>query len=162
MKLSCCQWGLDEGVGPLRYWHRFLKNENLGSPKPIGALANLGFQFVDICPTMQTTSDAKSSLQVHGCLLPFPFHEAPPESSFDSEDEDRVAPVENHTSQGIEHAAKLGAEYAYVVPPKHKDQDTLPILSQRYRHWRARTKTRTQDSHRALPGYGPTHGQDPP
>ena len=44
-----------------------------------------------------------------------------------------VAPMENHVHQGIEHAAKLGAECAYVVPPKPKDQDMLPILSQRYR-----------------------------
>ena len=134
MKLSCCQWGLDEGVGPLRYWHRFRKTR-ISEAQSLSALANLGFQFVDICPTMQTTSDAKSSLaslSMDVCCLSL-SHEAPPESSFDSEDEDRVAPVENHTSQGIEHAAKLGAEYAYVVPPKHKDQDTLPILSQRYR-----------------------------
>ncbi len=132
--LSCCQWGLDEGSGLLRRWRRF-RQTRIPESKSLSSLADLGFKSVDICPKMQRAPDAKSALANLGmdvCCLSL-SHEAPPDSSFDSEDEDWVAPVENHTSQGIEHAAKLGAEYAYVVPPKPKDQDTLPILSQRYR-----------------------------
>ncbi len=98
-------------------------------------LADLGFKSVDICPTMQKTKDATSAL-ANFCLdvrcLSL-SHEAPPNSSFDSDDDDTVAPMENHVHQGIQHAAELGAECAYVVPPKPKGQDTLPILSKRYR-----------------------------
>ena len=134
MKLSCCQWGLDEGTGPLRYWRRFRKTR-IPESKSLSSLAQLGFAHVDIFPKMQRSDTARSALTDLGidvCCLSL-SHEAPPDSSFDSEDEDWVAPLENHTRRGIEHAAKLGAECAYVVPPKPKDQDTLPILSQRYR-----------------------------
>lgn len=134
MKLSCCQWGLDEGSGPLRRWRR-LRRTRIPESRSLALLADLGFKSVDICPTMQKTKDATSALANLGldvrCLSL--SHEAPPNSSFDSDDDDWVAPVKQQTSRGIEHAAKLGAECAYVVPPKPKGQDTLPILSQRYR-----------------------------
>ncbi len=80
----------------------------------------------------ETARSVLSTLGMDVCCLSL-SHEAPPNTSFDSEDDDWVAPVENHTRQGIEHAAKLGAECVYVVPPKPKIQDTLPILAQHYR-----------------------------
>ena len=134
MKLSYCQWGLDEGFGPLRLWRR-LRRTRIPEPRSLALLADLGFHSVDISPTMQKTGDATSTLSnldMDVCCLSL-SHEAPLNSSFDSDDDSVVAPMENHVHQGIRHAAKLGARYAYVVPPKPKDQDTLPILSQRYR-----------------------------
>ena len=134
MKLSCCQWGLDEGVGPMRYWHRFRKTR-IPESESLFSLAKLGFAHVDICPKMLRSSGARSALADLGmdvCCLSL-SHEAPPNSAFDSDDDKWVDPIENHTRQGIEHAAQLGASCAYVVPPKPKDQNTLPLLSQRYK-----------------------------
>ena len=134
IKLSCCQWGLDEGTGPLRYWRR-VRRTRIPETRSLPTLAKLGFRSVDVCPTMQTTPTAKSALENLGlevCCLSL-SHEAPPNSSFDSDDDDEVEPVEKHTHQAIEHAAKLGADFAYLVPPKPKNLDTLPILSENYR-----------------------------
>ena len=134
MKLSCCLWGLDEGTGLMRRWRRY-RQMRIRESKSLSSVADLGFKSVDICPTMQRSQKAKSALADLGfevCCLSL-SHEAPSNSSFDSDDDDWVAPVENHTRRGIEHAAKLGAECAYVVPPKPKDHDTLPILAQHYR-----------------------------
>ena len=60
-------------------------------------------------------------------------HEAPPNSSFDSDVDKAVEPIKKHTRQAIDHASSLGAECAYVVPPKPKNLDTLSILSENYR-----------------------------
>ena len=118
----------------MRYWHRFRKTR-IPESESLFSLAKLGFAHVDICPKMLRSSGARSALADLGmdvCCLSL-SHEAPPNSAFDSDDDKWVDPIENHTRQGIEHAAQLGASCAYVVPPKPKDQNTLPILSQRYK-----------------------------
>lgn len=98
-------------------------------------MSKLGFNFVDLCPSMQRSQEAKSTLADLGfevCCLSL-SHEAPPNSSFASDDDEAVEPVKQHTQKAIEHAASLGAECAYVVPPKPTDKDTLSTLAQRYR-----------------------------
>lgn len=47
----------------------------------------------------ETTRYVLSTLGMDVCCLSL-SHEAPPNTSFDSEDDDWVAPVENHTRQG--------------------------------------------------------------
>lgn len=121
MKLSCCLWGLNERPGAT-------ESNNLE------LLATLGFGMVDICPSMQKSAETKTKLnelglQV-GCISI--SHEAPPESTFDTDDEEKRYPLIRHTTEAINHASEIGADYTYVVPGPFINETTYTHYAEQY------------------------------
>lgn len=133
MKLSCCIWALNEGTGPFRKWRRYT-GQRVGVSENLRRLSRLGFRSVDICPSMlrsPTTQSLLESLKLEvSCISA--SHEAPKNSTFDSEDSLRVDPIVDHAKCAIAHAADLGAAYSYVVPGPIVDRKTLIRYADRY------------------------------
>jgi len=126
MNLSCFVSALDEGSGPLRYWRRF-RHSRVAESKNLKKLAGLGFRVVDICSSMQKSPEANSSLKALemkvSCVAL--TRGAPPGAAFDSDDPERVCAMVQHTNQALDHAAYIGAGWAYIVPELPGDEMTL-------------------------------------
>lgn len=133
MKLSCCIWGLDEGTGLLRYWRRF-RGQRLDLSQSLRQLAELGFHYADITPSMLRSKETQSSLGEYSltvnCLSA--CHEAPKGGTLDSDEPSRINPMTHHLEDGIAHAASLGATFSYFVPGPLVDENTLQRHAQSY------------------------------
>lgn len=121
MRLSCCLWGLSERPGAT-------ESDNMEQ------LAHLGFEAIDICPSMQKSAQAKTKLkelklQV-GCISI--SHEAPAGSTFDTDDEEQRNPLIRHTTAAINHASETGAVYTYVVPGSFQNDSTYGNYAEHY------------------------------
>jgi sugar phosphate isomerase/epimerase len=90
-------------------------------------LAGLGFHTVDICPSMQQSDQARAALKALELEVTCVSisHEAPLDSTFDSDDLRRVDSMVQHTQTGLKHALEVGAGCAYVVPGRTIDKHSL-------------------------------------
>ena len=110
MHLSCCIWAL---TGP--------EDENLQK------MADLGFSWIDIQPSMLATAQRQALAQKLGlsvsCMgVSFGM---PEDAALDSPDADARAAALTHTSSALAHAASLGASAAYIVPGPDGSADAL-------------------------------------
>jgi sugar phosphate isomerase/epimerase len=123
MKLSCCIWALDREWG----------GSDL-EPEKLQRVFELGFKSIDVCPSNQTSERAKSALTALGLEISCVSlsHEAPEESTFDSEDMNHVHSLVHHTNTALDYASDIGAGCAYVVPGPPIDKRTKSRYADKY------------------------------
>lgn len=117
MKLSCCIWALSE---PEAIAHRQLKD--------------LGFTAFDIRPTLLRSDEAdasRKSLDFDLCCIAL-THERPEGAKIDTDDRDRVKLAIDHCKDGLDHAARRGLQWSYVVPEPHVDDRTPERYAEHY------------------------------
>lgn len=133
MRLSCCIWALDEGTGPYRLWRRYGR-QRANLDQSLKQVAAMGFRNVDICPSMLSDEGSQSVLKNLNlrvsCISA--SHEAPARSTFDSDDAADLDPMVAHVNAAVLHAARLGAEFTYVVPGKPIDDHSLSRHAKHY------------------------------
>jgi hydroxypyruvate isomerase len=102
--------------------------------KSLNQLAELGFNAVDISPSMQKTPTAKATLQALGLEVACVAisHEAPSGETFDSDDPNRVNPLVQYMNQALDHAADIGAGWTYVLPGQLGNDRTLTRLGDHF------------------------------
>ena len=104
--ISCCAWALegDEADGLER-------------------LARAGLRSVDVRPSMLRGAEVEARRRDLGlrvsCVAA--SHEMPAGAAFDSDDPAAVESACLHVEDALDHAAALGAPWAYVVPEAPRD-----------------------------------------
>lgn len=134
MKLSCCVWALDYGKNGLLRFFRKRFGRVVSESLMLEAMAELGFQSVDIQPTMQRSESSRSALQSLGLNITCVSlsHFAPPEATFHTRDNNSVQALMDYLKDGIDHTATLGIDRAYVVPGKADDALTASDFAPHY------------------------------
>ena len=117
MKLSCCIWALSE---PEEVAHQQLKD--------------LGFTAFDIRPSLLRSNEADASRKSLGfdlCCIAL-THERPEGAKIDTDDADSVKLALNHVKDGLDHAARRGLQWSYVVPEAPVDNRTPERYAEHY------------------------------
>jgi len=110
MKLSCCIWAL---TGP--------EDENLKR------MAELGFAWIDIQPTMLTSAATRTLAQELGLAVSCvgASFGLPDGAALDSPDANLRSVALAHMDKALAHAAARGASAAYVIPGLDGSRDAL-------------------------------------
>ena len=117
MILSCCIWALTE---PEEVAHQHLHD--------------LGFTAFDIRPSFLRSEEAEESRKKLGltpCCIAL-SHELPKGAKIDTDNADALRLAIEHMKDGLEHAARRGVRWAYLVPEAPVDgrsveRYTVPI-----------------------------------
>ena len=117
MILSCCIWALSE---PETVAHTKLKD--------------LGFTAFDIRPSLLRSDEANASRKNLGfdlCCIAL-THDRPEGAKIDTDDADRVKLALDHVKDGLDHAARLGIQWGYLVPEPPGDDRTPDRYAEHY------------------------------
>ncbi len=110
MILSCCSWALNE---PEVVVHQ--------------QLHDLGFTAFDIRPSFLRSDEADASrekLGLKACCIAL-SHEQPEGAKIDSDNADAMKLAIDHVKDGLEHAARRGLRWAYLVPEAPIDEGSV-------------------------------------
>ena len=110
MILSCCSWALSE---PEAVVHQHLHD--------------LGFSTFDIRPSFLRSEEADASRKKLGlnlCCIAL-SHEQPKGAKIDTDNTDAVELAIDHMKDGLDHAARRGLKWAYLVPEPPVDDRSV-------------------------------------
>lgn len=118
MILSCCIWALNEAEAVAHQ-----------------QLHDLGFTAFDIRPSFlrsEEANDSREKLGLTPCCIAL-SHEMPIGAKIDSDNAEALELALNHMRDGLEHAARRGLKWAYVVPEAPVDDRSVERYMAPYR-----------------------------
>ncbi len=134
MKLACCIWGLNYGRGRLNRFVRKHLNKGVPETTMLELTAELGFKYADIQPNMQQSKQSvslKHRLKLNLTCMSLSHH-APSAGTFHSTDKAAVQLQMAYFKNGINLAAGLNIDRAYIVPGKADDTLTSSDYADHY------------------------------
>jgi sugar phosphate isomerase/epimerase len=110
MILSCCAWALNDS-----------------EPETLSLLKDMGLSAIDIRPSWLRSNETlqkREELDLEVICLAA-THERPEGATLDSDNAGSVEPMVHHIKEGLDHAARQGAHWSYVVPDRLLDDQTF-------------------------------------